>query len=625
MCGIAGVVRLAGGPSAEGAPLAAMCRTLVHRGPDDIGMHVTPDVALGMRRLAVIDVAGGRQPYRNEDGTVYCVFNGEIYNYRQLASGLRSRGHCLRSGADGEVIVHLWEEHGEEFLVHLNGMFAIALFDARTGQAVLARDRMGIKPLYVTETGGWLVFGSEIKAVLASGVATGGIDPVAVNEFLAWEYVPAPRTLLRGIEKLRPAELLRVSSSGVASRRSIWWSLPAGAAARDAGLTDDDWLDALDDRIATAVRRQMVSDVPVGAFLSGGVDSSLIVTAMGSSARTFSIGFDDPSYNEAAWAERVAGHLGTRHTTEIIEPNVTELFDDLMHFMDDPIADFSIFPTYLVSRVAREHVTVVLTGDGGDELFGGYETYQAQRLARRWSRLPMAVRAAASAAASAVRPRPEKKGLVNMAKRFLEGADRAPELEHARWRCFVDGWLADRLLVPGVSRAHTAEPATHILELFQEAGGRPPLDRQLYVDMKSYLAENCLVKVDRMSMACSLEARVPLLDHEVVELAFRLPEHLKLRPRITKPGLKRVAARHVPADCVYRPKQGFSVPIKHWLGGALRPRLEELLEPGAIRAEGMFDAPTVERLKQEHLGGRANHSHVLWGLMVFQEWKRRWA
>jgi len=372
------------------------------------------------------------------------------------------------------------------------------------------------------------------------------------------------------------------------------------------------------------VRRQLVSDVPLGAFLSGGVDSSLIVSAMGP-ATTFSIGFDDPSYNELSWARRVAEHLGVDHHDRIIRPSVVGLFHDLMTFLDDPIGDFSIFPTYLVSRLARERVTVVLSGDGGDELFGGYETYLADRWARAYQRLPGLVRAGMVAPiVSALRPRAAKKGKINKAKRFVEGLAHDPGLSHARWRLFGGAGARDALFTAEAKAAMKTPVERHILDLFRRAGARDPLNRSLYVDLKSYLCDNILLKVDRMSMATSLEARVPYLDRELVELAFRIPQEFKLGAGQTKTLLKRVAARHVPAECVYRPKEGFSIPIKNWLGGEFRPLLEDLLDPARLRDQGLFAPAWVERLKSEHLAGHANHSHTLWSLMVFQAWRRLW-
>ncbi|MHC4109364.1 MAG: asparagine synthetase B family protein, partial [Planctomycetota bacterium] len=386
---------------------------------------------------------------------------------------------------------------------------------------------------------------------------------------------------------------------------------------------DDEWQERVDAVVGTAVRRQLVSDVPLGAFLSGGVDSSLVVAHMGPTT-AYTIGFDDPSYSEVEWARRVAAHLEVAHNVDLIRPQQAELFDGLMRFMDDPIGDFSIFPTYLVSRHARSEVKVALSGDGGDELFGGYETYIAQERARLWRRLPSFGRSGLSAGLDRMRPRPEKKGLVNKAKRFVEGLGHDEALGHARWRLFMGRRLRETLFTPATLDALNTEPESHILELFEQAGDRSKVSAGLYVDMRSYLTDNCLVKVDRMSMACSLEVRLPLLDHEVAELAFRLPDHLKVKGGKSKPLLKQIAARHVPRDCVYRPKEGFSIPMKHWLGGPLRHLMEELLSTDRLGSEGVFRVETVERLKREHLGGQENHSHILWSLMVFEDWRQRW-
>jgi asparagine synthase (glutamine-hydrolysing) len=372
------------------------------------------------------------------------------------------------------------------------------------------------------------------------------------------------------------------------------------------------------------VQRQLISDVPLGAFLSGGVDSSLVVASMGE-ATTFSIGFDDPTYNELRWSQRVAEHLGSQHLTEIIKPDIEELFEHLIYFLDDPIGDFSIFPTYLVSRLARKHVTVSLSGDGGDELFGGYETYLASSRAKQYNYIPSFFRnKIIEPLIKSLKPRPAKKGLVNKAKRFVEGLEHPVELAHARWRIFA-GEVVRRELFTDEARKELVTPAaSHILELFRRAGDRQPLNRSLYVDLKSYLCDNCLVKVDRMSMAVSLEARVPYLDIELVDLVMRIPDALKISNSQSKVLLKRVASRYVPKDCVYRPKEGFSIPIKNWLGNQLRPLMEELLNSRTLNKQGVFRVSTIERLKREHLTGLANHSHLLWSLMVFQAWCKRW-
>jgi asparagine synthase (glutamine-hydrolysing) len=622
VCGIAGIVAFSESLRPDSETVRAMCDTIRHRGPDDFGFMISGRVALGMRRLAIIDPAGGKQPVYNEDLSVAVVLNGEIYNYRELRRTLEAKGHRFRSNADTEVLPHLWEEHGADFPTHLNGMFAIALYDDRARRFLLARDQLGIKPVFYALDAERLVFGSEIKALLASGLVERRLDVDALGEFVAWEYVPAPRSLFQDVRKLEPGHLLEVDLGSASSRERAYWDVPLGAP--EATGSDAEWAARVDDAIGHAVEAQLVSDVPLGAFLSGGVDSSLVVAHMGP-AETFSIGFDDPSYNELQWATQVARHLGVMHDFEIIPPRVVDLFDQLMYHMDDPIGDFSIFPTYLVSRHARRRVTVALSGDGGDELFGGYETFLAQLKAKQWQQLPRALRAHLLEPLLDRLPSTEqKKGLINKAKRFVEGLEHDPSLLHTRWRLFAGEMRRQALFTRAATAAMPTAPGAHILRYAGRAGSCDEINRMLYVDLKSYLVDNCLVKVDRMSMACSLEARVPLLDKDVVELAFRIPGRLKVAGGETKVLLKRLAARYVPRECVYRPKEGFSIPIKQWLKTDFRSLMEELLAPARLAAEGLFEPAAIERLKAEHLAGHANHSHLLWAVMVFQDWRRRW-
>jgi len=625
MCGIAGMIATGAEPVSR-QQLQRMCDAMVHRGPDDAGYLVEPGIALGMRRLSIIDLAGGHQPISNEDDSVAVVFNGEIYNYRELRAGLIARGHRFKTASDTEVLVHLWEDLGLDFAAQLNGMFAFALLDRRQRKLVLGRDHVGIKPLYYARVDHGLVFGSEVKVVLESGWVPRRLDLDALGQYLAWEYSPGAATLLKDVRRLPAASLLEFDlATGRHSIRRYWSPLAAAATAQPSPRSAVDWLEEVDATITRRVRAQLVSDVPLGAFLSGGVDSSIVVAAMGE-AQTFSIGFDDPSYNELKWSQQVAAHLGVSHHTEVIRPDVRGLFDRLMYFLDDPIADVSIFPTYLVSQLAAQRVKVVLSGDGGDELFGGYETFIAQEKAQLWDSTPAWLRRGVVAPMlEALPPTAAKKGLVNKAKRFVAGASMDPALGHARWRLFLDEPQRRRLFVAPAYAQLSSPVGAHIDKLNDEAAGLEPRARALYVDFSSYLVDNCLTKVDRMSMACSIEARVPLLDKEVVELAFQVPTELKYTSGETKVLLKRVAARHVPRQCVYRPKQGFSIPLKNWLGTEFRDLLEDNLSPQRVGAEGLFDAAEVTRLKEEHLANRANHSHVLWGLLVFQDWKRRWS
>jgi asparagine synthase (glutamine-hydrolysing) len=621
MCGIAGFAGRDPRYRPDMSRLLKMCDSILHRGPDEQGVDIADNVALGMRRLSIIDLAGGSQPIFNEDRTVRVTFNGELYNFRELRDSLESLGHTFATRSDTEVIVHAYEEYGTDFLPMLNGMFAIALHDMARGRVILARDQLGIKPLFYSVTPENVVWGSEIKAILAGGGVERRLDADALLEFLSWEYVPGEGTLFRDIHKLLPGHYLVVEAGGNISGPHRFWEIPCGAS--ETGRSEGEWLEILGEAVDTGVQRQLVSDVPLGAFLSGGVDSSLVVSSMGD-ATTCSIGFDDPTYNELAYSQAVADHLGTRHRTRVVKPHVADLFDDLMYHMDDPIGDFSIFPTYLVSKLAREKVTVSLSGDGGDELFGGYETYVAQQMAERYSKVPAPLRAMVNAAADVLPPSAKKKGLVNKVKRFTEGYRFPAGLGHARWRIFLNDALRHSLFTPEFAQTFERPPGHHISQLFAQAGDLEGVNRDLYVDAKSYMVDNCLVKVDRMSMAVSLEVRVPLLDVDLVELAFRMPPETKLADGETKYLLKKLAAQRIPKDCVYRQKEGFSIPIKNWLAGQFRPILDKYTDPALLGQEGIFDVDVVSRLKSEHLDGKANHSHVLWSLIVFQAWQEQW-
>ena len=628
MCGITGLAAV-DGPGPEPSQLQSMSDVLVHRGPDEKGVHLQGQVGFAMRRLSIIDLSTGTQPLRNESGSVSVVFNGEIYNFREIRAQLEARGHRFSTHSDGEVIPHLWEEMGPAFASRLNGMFAIALHDADKNKVVLVRDRVGIKPLFWAWKNHRLVFGSEIKAILASGELEPELDFDGLGQFLAWEYVPAPRTLFKSIQKLEPGHMLTLDLTTGALEESTWWDLvevveALGSDPEGSALTEGSPADHLDHQISQAARRQLISDVPLGAFLSGGVDSSLVVHGMGD-ARAFSIGFEDASYDESRWASRVAEHLGVSHRLEIITPDAAALFDHLMGFLDDPIGDFSVFPTYLVSELARQEVKVVLSGDGGDELFGGYETYVAQNLARALTWMPRSwQQGVLPGLAARISPRPVKKGLINKGKRFLEGLQHPENLAHARWRLFLGPDQLAALLTTQSLEQMTTPITEHIDRLRGHAQHLPTLDQELYVDFRSYLPDNCLVKVDRMSMANSLEVRVPLLDNAVIETAFALPPQLKVHGQQTKILLKEVAARHLPRDAVYRPKEGFSMPMKDWLRLELRPRMEALLSTQRLAEQGLFEPAEIRRLRAEHLGRQANHSHILWGLMVFQDWLDRW-
>jgi asparagine synthase (glutamine-hydrolysing) len=604
-----------------------MCRSIVHRGPDGDGLLTRPGIGLGMRRLAVIDLVTGQQPMANESGSVQVVFNGEIYNYRELRHGLEQKGHRFETRSDTEVIPHLYEEFGLEFPRHLNGMFAIALWDDAAKRLVLTRDRVGIKPLFWSVRGGTLYFGSEVKCILAAGGSERALDLAGLDQLLSFEYTASPTTLLRDVHKLAPGGWLVWERGETTLGR--FWTLADSARPRtgDAARTEDDWAEELRATLDAAVARQMVSDVPLGAFLSGGIDSSILVSAMSRAStrpvKTFSIGFRNRSYDELPFARRMAAHCGTEHHEELLEPGYLDLVDDVVEHMDQPIGDFSVFPTLLVSRVARRHVTVALSGDGGDELFAGYDAYVADRAAAATiDRLPAWLRRGLFALGERIPESEAKKDLRNNLKRFLEGAALPATWQHLRWMTFLSPDQRRALYRPEVL-AEVADGAARTALAHLDNPGRNRLERQLFCDTTFYLPEDILVKVDLMAMAPSLETRVPYLDNEVIDLALRIPSRVKWRGRERKRVLKRAYARYLPAEILRRGKQGFSMPLKTWLNREWNPLLRALLSESEMRATGLFEPAAVARFVREHEEGRANHSHLLWGLMVFQLWRRR--
>ena len=621
MCGIAGVATRGSTPPRE--LIGAMCDVMRHRGPDGEGILIAPGVGLGMRRLAVLDLVTGDQPVANETGSVHAVFNGEIYNYRELRAELAAKGHRFRGSGDSEVIPHLYQEHGLAFLSRLNGMFALALWDSESQRLLLARDRMGIKPLYYSVHGGNVWFASEVKCILAAGGTARAIDPLGVDQLLTFEYTASPTTLFEDVKKLPPGSWLTVGGGKVHQGR--FWSLPA---VRPSPVTDVvELTERVRHTLLHAVRRQLVSDVPLGAFLSGGIDSSILVAAMKevspSPPLTFSIGFGDPSYSELRFARAVAAHCGTRHHEEILTPDYLSLLPEVIAQLDQPIADFSVFPTLLVARMARRRVTVALGGDGGDELFGGYDTYRADRLsARLFDWQPAPLRAAAEWLGRSLPLGRGKRGLANQLRRFLEGARLPPDWQHLRWMMFLREEQRARLYTREF-RAHVTGATEGLVRAVLEEGGSDRLTAQMRCDLRLYLPEDILAKVDAMSMATSLEARVPYLDNEVVDLALAIPSQLKVRGGDRKWILKRAFADALPAAVLERGKEGFSMPMKHWLAHEWNPLMHELLSPRSLAADGLFDARYVGQLMREHETGAHNHSHLLWALMVFQLWRDR--
>jgi len=598
-----------------------MTRSLTHRGPDEEGYWVEGSLALGMRRLRVLDLVGGRQPMANEDGSIRAVFNGEIYNHQDLRGELEGRGHVFRTRSDTEAIVHAFEEWGPDCVERFNGMFGVALWDGWDESLFLARDRLGIKPLYVYEGPEGVIFGSELKAVVSAPWVPLEWDLEAVDDFMTYEFVPAPRSIVEGVRKLLPGSSVVYRRGGSPLERRYWQASPGPAPA-----TPAEAVQGLRNRLRASVRRRLMADVPLGAFLSGGIDSSIIVALMSQETpgrvRSFSMGFADRSYDELHYARSVATKYQTAHREEMVTPEIVGLADRLADFFDEPFADVSAFPTLMISEMARREVTVVLSGDGGDELFAGYDHYRAHRWAERFRWL---TRTGAwrwvDALLDRLPPSPQKKGPANKAKRFVEGVRRPADLEQARWWVFWD--LVERRQLYTCDfgeRLEGRDPFAYYRERLAEGGalGFSGLQRQLYADVTGYLPDDILTKVDRMSMAVSLEARVPFLDHEFVQYAMRVPGDWKLHGHATKWILKQAFRDELPARIRRRGKEGFSIPMKNWLRGPLREMLCETLAAERLRERGWFDPQQVARVVDEHLRGRENHAHRLWCLMSLE-------
>jgi asparagine synthase (glutamine-hydrolysing) len=622
MCGIAGfadITRRDGTITADRSRLEAMCDVMRHRGPDDDGVYVEPGVAIGMRRLSIIDLSTGHQPIHNEARTVWVVFNGEIYNYRELREALEAAGHRFYTASDTETIVHGYEEWGEQVFSRLRGMFGIAIWDAREQTLLVARDRAGIKPLYYGEGRGRLFFASEAKCLLVNPEIDREIDPAALDHYLAYLYTPRDRAIFRGIRKLSPGHYLRLRGGRVSVER--YWQLPVVESFRG---SEAEALDELERTLAAAVESHMLSDVPLGAFLSGGIDSSLVVALMARASRrpvkTFSIGFDDSEFNELPHARRVADYLGTEHHEFVVQPDATRILDRLIWHFDEPFADSSAIPTWYVSELARQHVTVVLSGDGGDELFGGYDRYLPHPRVQSFDRLAAGVGRAMAAAAWRALPHGAR------GKNFLRHVSRD---EQGRYLDSVTFFHADErksLLSPDVRVALEAWDAESFFRAPFDRLSRLPFAAQMMAfDFETYLPEDCLTKVDRMSMAHSIESRVPLLDHVVIEFAASLPAAMKIGSGRRKHLLKELAFRLVPRELLERPKQGFGVPIGHWFRGPMRDVFADVLTSASTRQRGYFNAVFVDRILDEHLSGRRDHSLRLWQLVVFELWHRQYA
>jgi asparagine synthase (glutamine-hydrolysing) len=617
MCGICGTYDYAGGRPANAALLERMNATLVHRGPDGGGVHVDGAAGLAARRLAIIDLAHGDQPMPAEDGALCVVQNGEIFNHLELRAELERAGARFRTGCDTEVLLHMYLRHGPGFVERLRGMFAFALWDRRERRLLLARDRFGIKPLYYALLDGQISFGSELKALLRDPAFPREVDRDALHSYLAFNSIPAPFSIFKAARKLPPGHLLTCSPAGVRIERYARPApAPEQAVRREpaAALADE-----LHERLRDSVRAHLLADVPVGVLLSGGVDSSLLTALAARESNehvsTFSIGFRERSFNELKEAREVARRYGTDHHELVVSPRMAELLPRIVGAFDEPFADSSAVPTYLVSQLAAEHVKVVLCGEGGDELFGGYETYVADQLALR-------VGPAAARLAPLADRLPSSDARVSLdyrARRFTRAAALPPLERHHGWKEIFSPAQRSRLLTADWQDM-AADPLVPWRERFAETAGAPLLARLQDVDLGIYLADDLLVKTDRMSMVHSLEARVPYLDPVVADLALSLPTRLKVLGPAKKRLLRRTAAPLIPKAIIHARKRGFSIPAAAWLRGELAPYAREVLSPERTRAQGYFDPGFVTQLLDEHVGRRQDHSRQLWGLISFSLW-----
>ena len=604
-----------------------MADALRHRGPDSEGFYLDQDFALSIRRLRVIDLETGDQPIANERRTVWAGLNGEIYNFRTLRADLQARGHHFATRSDTEVLVHAYEEYGADCLRHLDGMFAFAIWDAEQRTLLLARDRMGEKPLYYYASPDVFVFGSELRSLLAHPAVPRELSLESLIRYLSFEYVPAPHGILAGIQKLPPGHLLVVSPEGK-PRVTAYWDL---SFPQEESVDAAEWAHAIRAQLTQSVRHQLVSDVPLGVFLSGGIDSSAIaalaVLLSGKDRlKTFSLGFAEESYDERPFARTVARRYGTDHTEiEFSAVDAARLLEDVGSLLDEPHVDGSFLLLYRLSQVARQSVTVVLSGDGGDELFCGYPTFLAERVARWLERLPRWIQHGAARGVNRLGPSPRYGSLDFLLKQFLRGLPFPPEIRSQVWMGGLTSLERSTLLSEGVRTAVSDfDPYEDMLADVNPAPRLGPMDRLIYQHSKFYLAGQNLVTVDRAAMACGLEVRAPFLDRAFVELACRIPSRLKLAGWETKSILKRALRDLLPDEILSRRKQGFGAPIGPWLRGPLRRALEERLAPERVARIGLFEPAAISRLVTEHVNGVSNHRKVLWALLMFDAWREHY-
>ena len=622
MCGICGKANLRSGiPPVTKADIHAMCRTIIHRGPDDEGIYADAagQAGMGIRRLSIIDLQTGGQPIHNEDRSIWTVVNGEIYNFEAVRRTLEARGHRFYTRSDVEVVVHLYEDYGADFPQHLTGMFGIALWDETTRTLLLARDRLGIKPLHYAEQDGVLLFGSELKSMLAGGLAR-SLDPRALSDYLSFNYIPAPRTIFRSARKLEPGHLL-IARNGIVGIHK-YWDLPLEAEP-DGLRSEAEYEELVREGLKAAIRSHLMSDVPLGIFLSGGVDSSTLVSLCSEVAdrqmRTFTIDFGEKSFSEVQKARLVASKYHTLHRERMVAMRPLEILPKLAALLDEPFADSSSIPTYYVSQMAREDVTVVLGGDGGDELFAGYHTYTAGKLNMVYRSLPGVLSRGLLPWMVNHLPVSHRKDSWDFkAKKFVQGALNDPARAHFAWKVIFDEQQKAKLCP--LLRAVEGESFDALARHFSAYAMLDPLRQWQFVDTKVYLADDILTKLDRMTMGNSLEGRVPFLDHEFVELVARMPSRMKMKGLSKKYILRRAMRDRLPHGILHGRKQGFSVPMAAWLRGELLGAVNDYLNPTAIRRQGLFDEGCVSGLLAAHGRMEVDYSRNIWGLLMFALW-----
>jgi asparagine synthase (glutamine-hydrolysing) len=628
VCGIAGILDFAGQPVDRGI-LTDVCSALAHRGPDAHGYWLDGQIGLGHQRLSIIDLSTGAQPLANEDRSIWITFNGEIYNFADLTQRMRARGHEFRTRSDTEAIVHAYEEYGVDCVRELRGMFAFAIWDSRTQKLVLARDRVGKKPLFYAKLNDQFVFASELHALARHPALSRDVDPAAIDAYLTYGYIPGPQTIYRGVFKLPPAHYITISRQDdrwIIADPVRYWHLDYEP---KLDLDDTEAAAALLEQLREAVRVRLVSDVPVGALLSGGTDSSLVVALMAEQSRekirTFSIGFDEGTHNELPYARAVAERFQTEHHEFVVRPSALELLPTLVRHYGEPFADSSAIPTYYLARLTRDHVKVALNGDGADESLAGYERYMASLAAERYRRIPAAIRAFGEPMTSLIPEHLAPRNRLRQFKRFTSAASLPVERRYLRWMSYFSADQKKKLYSAAFAATLDGDPGAWLAGILDGSEGKlEHLDRLLAADVASYLPYDLLVKMDIATMANSLEARSPFLDHEVMEFCARLPTRLKVRRGRLKYLEKKVALEFLPAANIKRRKMGFGVPIATWLRSELRPFLHDVLLSPAALGRGMFDAGMVRQLVSEHERG-VDRSFQLWSLLWLEMWHLEFA